>query len=129
MKRYFLALVMVLIGMVAVMAATSFGVGKPYGITPTAEGDLYMDTVNHSIWKANSTKKGDWSLLEPVVANGSPEAPFVAVCATMLKLVPSASAPEDISATGTIYLDATSMTLKVLTNTTSPGTWSDIVSN
>lgn len=126
MKKYFLALVMVLLSFVAVTAATSFGIGKPYGITPTAEGDLYMDTVNHSIWRANSTKKGDWSLLDPVVANGSSEAPFDYVSTNMIKLVPSASAPEDISATGTIYLDAASMTLKILTDTTGSGTWSDL---
>lgn len=79
MKKYFLSLVLVILSCVVSFGATSYGVGAPYSITATASGDVYMDTSKHELWKANSTTKGDWSKLTPVVADGSTDAPFSAL--------------------------------------------------
>lgn len=76
MKKYFLTLILVLASVVTVLAATSYGIGNPYSITPTSDADLYMNTANGSIWRANSTTKGDWTKLLPVIADGSASAPF-----------------------------------------------------
>jgi hypothetical protein len=74
MKRFLLVFLMMMV--CACGSAQRYGVGAPIGVTPMETGELYLNTSNMSVFKANSTNKGDWSKLEPVVANGSADAPF-----------------------------------------------------
>lgn len=104
MKKYFIALVMVLVSFVAVMAATSFGIGNPYSVTPTASGDIYKNMSTGTLWKANSTTKGDWTQLTPVISDGSADAPFVEMNAT--KLVVGIDTVAIAGASGAATLDA-----------------------
>lgn len=101
MKRYLVALFLVLL-VTAAFAVNSSGVGSPYSLTPTARGDLYRDKLNGNIWVSGSDTKGDWAMVEPVIANGSPEAPFYDLNATKVTVgvassVASAPAPLDVT--------------------------------
>jgi hypothetical protein len=135
MKKFFLILALVLVGAV-VFGATSFGIGNPYSVTAANAGDIYRNMSTGTLWKANSTTKGDWTQLPPVVADGSALAPFTSLqttnltatnvnSVTTLKMIPS-DYPTDTSATGTIFLASTSLKLNVLTSTAGSGTWSEL---
>ena len=114
MKKYFLSLILVLVSVVAVMAATSFGIGNPYSVTPAASGDIYKNMSTGTLWKANSTTKGDWTQLTPVISDGSADAPFVEMNAT--KLIVGIDSLSIAGASGAATLDAS--VLNVTTSAT-----------
>lgn len=104
MKKYFLSLMFVLLSVVAVVAATSYGIGNPYSVTPSAQGDIYRNMSTGTLWYANSTTKGDWTQLTPVVADGSLRAPFAEMNAT--KLILGVDSVDITSAIADATLDA-----------------------
>lgn len=78
MKRLFLVCVLmtVLISFSFASEVAPYGSGKPYSRVASEAGELYVDTVNNSLWRAKSTTRGDWEPLAPMVGNGSVDAPF-----------------------------------------------------
>lgn len=59
-----LSFVLLMLSICVVMFAQSFetGVGNPAGRS-AAVGDLYVNNLSNTIWRANSTTVGDWSRL------------------------------------------------------------------
>lgn len=72
MKRFLMVLILVLVSVSISFADTVYGIGSPYGVTPTGTGTLYINTTNIPFWKANSSKQGDFTkiLTQEVVSTG-----------------------------------------------------------
>jgi len=105
------------IAMVA-FSADGFGIGKPYTRTPAALGELYVDQVNNSLWRANSTTKGDFTLVDPQVGNGSALAPMPSLYTDVLVFTDPMSVT--IGATGSLTVDVSGV-CGVLANATGTG--------
>lgn len=119
MKKFLVSLFLILVVVAAsALINTSYGIGSPYGVTPTTIGDIYKDVRTGQLYKALSTTKGDWEKMTPVAADGSVSAPF-----TTMNFQPSDW--PSVKAVGTVFLASSSLKLKMLTNVAS-NTWVDL---
>jgi hypothetical protein len=120
MKKSNVILMVLALASIALVAfgADGFGMGKPYTRTPAAIGELYVDQVNNSLWRANSTTKGDFSLVNPQIGNGSAVAPMPTLYTDVLVFTDPMEVT--IGATASLTVDISGV-CGVLVNATATG--------
>jgi len=118
-KSNVILMVCVLLSLATVaFSADGYGVGNPYTITPADIGEVYINTVDGSVWVANSTTKGDFTKQAPVLGNGSANAPMPTVYTDVLVFTDPMVVT--IGATGSLTVDISGV-CGVLANATGTG--------
>lgn len=111
MKNVILTVILVfLVGVASAITlpSTEYGYGAPYSLTASEAGVIYRDMNSGRLWQSDSTTKGDWSELTPVVADGSASAPFEVMYADVINdgaVVSLTDAEKDQALNGTDTLD------------------------